>query len=311
MRAISWLLPNFVKYMIHFYKYRVFILNAYTGRQKLGILKETFWKCLFKRKKILCHPDKPMPFCVIYKILMFLGIRIVTKPQKGLDMAIHYWHGFDGNPFSSAQSLCSLNDAKKNGIEVLNIHCNDISKTRLNVVFEKVFGYSISVDPRKFTGKCVMKSDWNALHQGKTIMCPIEPSESGVVYQKLVNNQTKDGWVEDMRVPVYAKKTPFVYLKYRSVEDRFVDREHTNKKVMMAEASSVLSKEELNKIYLFCEEIGLDYGEVDVLRDKEEGRIYIVDANVAPSGPPSPISEDDGKLAVMRLAQAFEEAFKS
>ena len=53
----------------------------------------------------------------------------------------------------------------------------------------------------------------------------------------------------------------------------------------------------------------MDYGEVDVLRDSTDGRIFIVDANNQPSGPPSPISDDEGKVAVMRLSQAFEEAF--
>ena len=57
-------------------------------------------------------------------------------------------------------------------------------------------------------------------------------------------------------------------------------------------------KDELNKIHRFCAKIGMDYGEVDVLRDRDDGRIYIVDANNTPSGPPSPISDSDGNIAV-------------
>src|SRR3972149_6205746 len=148
-----------------------------------------------------------------------------------------------------------------------------------------------------------MKLNWNALHKGQTIECPTEPREGDFVYQKLICNETEDGFVEDMRVPIYGNRTPFVYLKYRSVKDRFVDREHTNTKATIVEVDEVLSVNELNNIYRFCEKIGLDYGELDVLRDKDDGRIYIVDANIAPSGPPSPISDDEGKIAVMRLAQ--------
>jgi hypothetical protein len=308
-KTLSRLTPDFVKYIVEFYRYRVYITNAYSGQQKIMILNEIFRRCVLKRKKIFCHPEKPMPFCVIYKILMFLGIRIVNEPEKKCYLAIQYWHGFDGNPFSPVESLTPFKAAERYGAKVLNFHCNDISKTRVNSVFEEVFGYPISVDPRKHSGKCVVKSNWNALHKGQTIECPAEPCEGDFVYQKLICNETKDGLVEDMRVPVYGNRTPFVYLKYRSVTDRFVDRAHTNTKATMVEASQVLSKDELANIHRFCKEIGLDYGEVDVLRDKDDGRIYIVDANIAPSGPPSPISENEGKIAVMRLAQGFEEAF--
>ena len=57
--------------------------------------------------------------------------------------------------------------------------------------------------------------------------------------------------------------------------------------------------------------LGLDYGEIDVLRDRNEGKIYIVDVNNNPAGPPEPISALDGNLAIVRLAEAFENTFAS
>ena len=38
------------------------------------------------------------------------------------------------------------------------------------------------------------------------------------------------------------------------------------------------------KILAVCREMGLDYGELDVLRDREDGRLYILDVNDTPSG---------------------------
>ena len=70
-----------------------------------------------------------------------------------------------------------------------------------------------------------------------------------------------------------------------------VDRLHTNTKAIIAEVDDLLAKEEIEKICLFANKMGLDYCEVDVLRDRDSGLIYIVDANNTPSGPPSPISE--------------------
>jgi D-alanine-D-alanine ligase-like ATP-grasp enzyme len=154
-----------------------------------------------------------------------------------------------------------------------------------------------------------MKLNWNALHKGKVIDCPAEPADADVVYQRLVHNETEDGYVEDMRVPIFRDHIPFVYLKYRSVENRLVDRVHTNTKAVIAEVDDRLSGEEQRHICLFSKKMGLDYCEVDVLRDRDSGRIYIVDANNTPSGPPSPISDGDGKIAVVRLAKAFQEAF--
>lgn len=154
-----------------------------------------------------------------------------------------------------------------------------------------------------------MKLNWNALHKGQTIDCPVKTRENGFVYQKLIRNETKDGFVEDMRVPVFRNNTPFIYLKYRSVKDRFIDRDHTNTKATIAEVADRITVEELKNIHRFCQRIGMDYGEVDVLRDKGDGRIYIVDANNTPSGPPSPISSDESKVAVLRLARIFEETF--
>lgn len=272
-------------------------------------LLQSFWRTFIRRTRILFYPEGHRDFHAICKALRFLGYRSTSDPQKKYDFAIKWWLAFDGNPFAPDISFAPLDDLKKKGINVLNIRCNDISKERVNSVFEKIFGYSIAIDPSKYHGKCVMKLNWNALHKGEVVECPFQETREDVVYQKLIRNETEDGSIEDMRVPIFKDKTPFVYLKYRGIKDRLVDREHTNTKVKIAEVADVLSKEELDNIYRFCAEIGMDYGELDVLRDKVDRRIYIVDANNTPSGPPSPISDDEGKVAVVRLAQAFEEVF--
>ena len=297
-------------FLLQTYRYRVEFTKAHSITEKLPLFLQSFQRTFIDRKRIFFYPDRPTSlYCAIYKILMFLGYRITSETQKNCDLAIKYWHGFDGNPFYSEKSFPQLKSTKQNGVKVLNIRCNDISKVRVNSVFEDTFGYPLSVDPSKHSGKCVMKLNWNALHKGQIIECPTELGEADFVYQKLIQNEVGDGLVEDMRVPIFGHKTPFVYLKYRLLENRFVDREHTAKKATIVEVPEVLSEDELNNIYRFCEKIGLDYGELDVLRDRVDGRIYIIDANIAPSGPPSPISDDEAKVAVVRLAQAFEEAF--
>ena len=296
-------------FFLRTYRYRVKVNNTCDTAERLRLLSQSFWRTYKDKKRVLFYPDGPKEFHALFKILMFLGYQVTSDPQKKCDLAIKWWLAFDGNPFAPVESMPPVMNTKIHGATVLNNRCNDISKNNVNSTFEEIFGYSLSVDPREYNGKCVMKLNWNALHKGRIIECPITEIDEDFVFQKLVRNETGDGFVEDMRVPVFRNKTPFVYLKYRAVQDRFIDRVHTNTKAIIAEVADKLSVDELNNIHRFCAKIGMDYGEVDVLRDGDDGRIYIVDANNTPSGPPSPISESDGKIAVQRLSQAFEETF--
>jgi len=53
----------------------------------------------------------------------------------------------------------------------------------------------------------------------------------------------------------------------------------------------------------------LDYGELDVLRDNDNGKIYIVDVSNTPWGPPNNISNKEGKIALIKLADTFRKGF--
>ena len=59
------------------------------------------------------------------------------------------------------------------------------------------------------------------------------------------------------------------------------------------------------KILLFCRRMGLDYGELDMLRDREDGRLYIVDVNNTPFGPPHGLPKAHAADAVRTLAENF------
>ncbi len=47
-----------------------------------------------------------------------------------------------------------------------------------------------------------------------------------------------------------------------------------------------MSGQEISNLLQFCQLMGMDYGELDVLRDRQDGRIYVVDANSTPLPPP-------------------------
>lgn len=308
-KALSRLLPNSFLNVIRTYRYRIELTNPDGLAKRFFLFVQTLLKTLNKSKMVLFYPDEPLDFHIIYKILRFLGHRTTSNAQHKCDLAILWWRDSNGSPYAPNRSNEFFKESVGNGINILNIRCNDVSKARVNIVFEEVFGYSIQVDPEKYFGKCVMKLNGNGLHKGRIIDCPTSRRDGDFVYQKLIHNETADGFVEDIRVPIYGKRTPFVYLKHRAVKDRLIDRPHTNTATSMAEVSKVLSEEELNKINIFAEIIGLDCGEVDVLRDQKDGRIYIVDVNNFPSGPPSPISNEEGNEAIIKLAETFSKSF--
>jgi len=278
--------------------------------QQVRTFAQAFSTLFLKRKKVLFYPDRPEPLFVIHKIFLALGFHLTTDPSEHCDIAIKWRNTIGtGNPFFPPEPALEELAHNRPDLRILNMNCNDVSKERVSTVFEEIFGYSLSVDPSTYCGKCVMKSNWNGLHLGKVIECPTTVRRDGFVYEKLINNEVENGFVKDIRVPIFRKTIPFVYLKYRPVQERLVDRSHTLAKTTIAKVSDFLTEEEVGKIRQFCEKIGMDCGEIDVLRDQDEQKIYIVDVNNDPSGPPSPISGVHSNTAIVRLAQAFEETF--
>ena len=67
-----------------------------------------------------------------------------------------------------------------------------------------------------------------------------------------------------------------VYNKHKPLDKRF-GTEYLS--VDVYEPNEVFSNEEIHLIKLFCKNMNLDFGAIDVMRDKNDGRIYIVDVN--------------------------------
>jgi len=86
-----------------------------------------------------------------------------------------------------------------------------------------------------------------------------------------------------------------------------VERVHCQ--VFVCEVGKLLKPDEVERLLQFCEAIGLDYGELAVLRDNGDGRIYVVDVNNTPDGPPNDLPDADAEVALQRMADAFTEEF--
>ncbi|PLX22440.1 MAG: hypothetical protein C0599_06365 [Salinivirgaceae bacterium] len=294
----------------------MFFVNTY--QKKYPWPKQTykeirFWLKYYKRfrqngKKhhtILFYPRFPDRKTVIKKILDRLNYNISSSLKLPYSKIIH-WQDTTYREYDD--TILTLAEKER----VINFNCRDISKTKVDELHQEVFGYSTVIDPQKYEGKCVKKNILNAKHDGIILDCPInETPEEGFIYQKLIDNQYDETMVEDIRVSIIGNKIPLAILKYKPVEKRFGGfRKNQDgiKAPVVKEPGEVFSREEMENITILCQKIGLDVGEIDVLRNKNDGKIYVIDINNTPTGP-SHLTEEELDFAVGKLADAFESEF--
>ena len=245
-------------------------------------------------KTLLFYPQRPSPYAVLYKLCAMAGYRVTTDPEGDYD-AVFRWHNTTKSELGPFE----------NDHAAINHACTDISKQHVGRAFEAVFGYHLEVDPITYAGRVVKKSDANATHDGKIIECPISPYEveEGFVYQKAIDNRRDDGdGYYEYRVPIFGDTIPVAYVKYRPLDAQF--KEFDGAEVTRPDA--VLTNGEQSQILALARALDLEYGEMDVLRDRTDGRIYVVDANNTPSGPERGFETSQSIEALQALMPAFE-----
>lgn len=253
----------------------------------------------FRARRAFVYPEKPHPRTALYRVCHLLGMQITQSSPEQADVVIQ-WR--DDTVIDKIDLLNRLLPRKR----VLNVQCLDISKTTVEKIHKQVFGYGLAVDPLTHQGPCVVKSDYNGLHLGRIVQCPLPAREPNCVYQRLIHNEVDDQTTDEVRVPVYGEQIPLCYYKQRELTKRFSAK---TKLVALREPRELFSVEELGLLVRFAREIRLDFGELDVIRDHQERRLYVVDVNHTPYGPPRGLDRKDTWTAIRKLAAAFEETF--
>jgi len=245
-----------------------------------------------RRASLHFAPQQPREAYVIWKVAHHLGLRIVAtwQPQA---VASVLWH--DDTVIPPMLERASAN--------LINGRCVDISKRRVDEAMAAVLGYRLAIDPTVASGVCVRKSDANGTHDGEVMRCPVARPDGRSVYQRLVANTVSDSKVEDLRAVVVGASLPLVYVKHRPLGRRF---SNTNSEVRVADADTVFDESETRQLLVLAAELRLDLGELDVLRDREDGRIYVVDVNNTPSGPPNHLPRPERRRAVELISSAVE-----
>lgn len=240
--------------------------------------------------KIWFAPDTPRPWYFIWPVMALSHARFAANAAEADIVFV-----FD-------DATCVGEGALPADKPVLNRHCTDISKTRVAQVFEQVSGRALLCNPMNPGGPYVEKSELNAAHDGRVLTGAQRPRE-GYTYQRLINNMDDNGNVLDLRCSVIGSEIVQVYLKRRPVERRF---ENSNSSVTLAEPSAVFTASERAMISRFCAAMGLDWGGIDVLRDRDTGELWVVDVNKTDMGPTIALSLPEKIAAVRHLAIRFD-----
>ena len=215
-------------------------------------------------------PKPARPWYLLGVVLMRAGIKTIGNTHKA-DLSVQFHDKTSLNAFQRPPAD-----------HYMNYECTDISKSHVAAVFERVFGYALSVDPTGFSGDMVKKSEHNGAHDGSIVKGPVNP-EPGWVYQHAIDNTTKNGTVRDLRCPTIGADIPLIYIKERPIEKRF---DNLNTTCTLSTPEDHFSEDERRLVSQFCREMRLDWGGLDILRDNATQRIYIVDVNKTDMGPP-------------------------
>jgi len=177
----------------------------------------------------------------------------------------------------------------------------DVSKSCVARAMETAFGYPLAVDPTTFVGEAVEKGEGNGLHDGRLVTCPVQPVP-GKAYQRVIKTEGDDGWAYDLRTACVARKPIVVFLKKKPASARFSIQ---NTSVDVKRPDEVFSRADVAQIEKFCDAMQLDWAGLDVLRERESGRLYIVDVNKTDTGPAVVLSWKDRAIATQLLADAL------
>jgi hypothetical protein len=228
-------------------------------------------------------PDRPRPWYLLWKAASWAGLTFADTPEQAA-CAFYFEDATTGAAPSGA----------------LNGGCTDVSKSRVAEVFGQVFGYALAVDPRTTCGPMVEKGEANGVHDGRIVFGPLAPSP-GRTYQRVVDNLDGREAV-DLRTPIVAGRPVVVFVKRRPAAERFANR---NTRASLAKPEEVFSPAEIEKLSAFARAMRLDWGGLDVLRDRTSGLLYVVDVNKTDMGPPSALPFPQKLAAVRRLARAL------
>ena len=248
-----------------------------------------FWAA--RGARIYFTPHRPRPWYIVWAAAVWGGMRFANSAAEA-DASFYFEDRTQASPPAAPSR------------PAFNFGVADVSKTHVARVMEAVFGYPLAVDPTAFIGEAVEKGEGNGLHDGRLVLCPLSPAPDKA-YQRVIKTEGEDGWAYDLRTACVGRKPILVFLKKKPATARFSIQ---NTSVLVKRPAEVFSPTDIVLIERFCEAMELDWGGLDVLREHETGRLYIVDVNKTDTGPAVVLNWRDRALATRLLSEALRAA---
>ncbi len=247
----------------------------------------------------MCYPQTPWPLYTLWNMAQVCGFKLIryTNQQTNQPTIL-----FRDTTIIDSESM------PEEILAWINGRCVDIRKSTVAKIFTKVAQRDLQVNPLEYTGYIVEKSEKNPAHDGRIMRGPLQSSEikGGYTYQRLINNLTENNEAEDLRTVIVGSKIPVVYQIRRNKNEQF---EGYGRCIKVMTANEAFSAKEQQELIECARQIGLDFGEMDVLRDQENWMTYVVDINKTTISPPADLCLKDQIAALQKVGQAFEHEF--
>ena len=227
----------------------------------------------FTDMKLLAYPYVVTKGAKLWHACNKLGVEITNDPNSDFKYAI-YWN------IKSNSTPDQVISEISHRMKVINIKCGNVLKYRVDEIWNEISGYTIKINPAKFKYKYVRKSQLQyCSHTGEKhdgVICNFnQKRDPRYVYQRLIDTSLPDGRYRTLRLPIFGDSIPCVIVK--DSKDRF--KESHSVVDICYDIFGWFSVEERKWIKKFRKGIGLDYGELDILRDKNTEKIYVIDVN--------------------------------
>jgi glutathione synthase/RimK-type ligase-like ATP-grasp enzyme len=105
----------------------------------------------------------------------------------------------------------------------------------------------------------------------------------------------------ELRTVVIDGEIPIVIRRWRQASNWHANSTHAE----TLRTEDAYSPAEVAQLMAFAAAMRLEYGELDVIRDKATGLIYVIDANRTPTGPPRKLAAAAAQDAAARMAVPF------
>jgi len=239
--------------------------------------------------RVAFTPEPPRPFHMAYQLCARLDAELVEPDVADV---VVYWQDTTIRP----------PDAQVDP-RAVNARVGDISKRHVHELHLQVFGYGLEPDPE--APFVLEKSDLNSQHDGIVLTRP--SGRPGRVVERLIDTHISPTVVLEYRVAVINGRIPLSNARFRLRHDF----RRPNLLSTLLSIDETFSAEEQARLLEFARVGGADYADLDVLRDRGSGRLYVVDFNPTPAGPPLNLAPVDWPIYWHTMEEAWRELLQA